>query len=157
MMVNPHQPSAFKPERSSAWMQFVRWFFEPPPVRRLPGRDAFVAFVVILAGFAIAGLIAELMPFLRSMAYPTGLAIGCFPFALWLNYCQSRDFTIRDYLGVLLSVFAMLVLQNGFKDLLLVPAAIAIIIVTLPLEIAVGKLILSSLPGSKDVDDEYTD
>ena len=82
------------------------------------------------------------------MAYPTGLAIGCFPFVLWLNYCQSKDLTIQSYIWLLVFVFALMVLQNGLKDFLMVPVAFSIVLVALPFEMAAGRLVLSSLPGS---------
>ncbi len=153
-MVNPYESSHLEPEPTQVWTRLVRWILEPPPVRSTPEHtsqwlvDAIVGFVVILTGFVLAGLISELLPFLRSMAYPTGLAIGCFPFVLWLNYCQSKDFTLRRYLGLLFFLFVTWTLQGGLKDLLLVPVAIAITLVLLPFEIALGKLVLAMLPGS---------
>ncbi|WP_145292828.1 hypothetical protein [Crateriforma conspicua] len=154
MMVNPYEPSHLEPEPTPVWTQLIRWILEPPPVRLTPERtsqwlvDSMVGFVVILTGFAVAGLISELLPFLRSMSYPTGLAIGCFPFVLWLNYCQSKDFTLRGYLRLLVFLFVFWTLQGGLNDLLLVPVAIAITLAALPFEIALGRLVLSALPGS---------
>ncbi len=73
------------------------------------------------------------------MAYPTGLAIGCFPFVLWLNYCLSKDFTLRGYLVLLCFLFLTWTLQGGLNDLMLVPLAVAITLALLPFEIALGE------------------
>ncbi|MEM6366253.1 MAG: hypothetical protein AAF745_17630 [Planctomycetota bacterium] len=154
VMINPYEPSHTEPEPASAWMRLAHWIFEAPPVRSTPERtsqwllDSLVALIVIFAGFAAAGLIAEHLLFLRSMAYPTGLAIGCLPFVLWLNYCQSKHFMLRGYFGMVCVAFVISTLQSGLIDVLLLPLAIAITLTVLPIEIAIGKIVLAMLPGS---------
>ena len=69
-------------------------------------RDVALAFVIIIAGFLLAGVIAEPFRDLTDMAYPIGLCIGLAPFWWFTRRCQIHSFDWYDYAA--LSAFTLL-------------------------------------------------
>jgi len=70
-------------------------------------RDVTIAFLMVIAGFLVAGAIAE--PFRNStdLAYPVALCVALAPFWWFTRRCQIHDLDFYDYTA--LSMFTLIV------------------------------------------------
>jgi predicted branched-subunit amino acid permease len=146
-------------EDLTTFERFAHWLRAPFPVRaRTEHRfqwlvDAFVAFVLWIVGTIVAGFFSQALPSLEALAYPTGLFIGWFPIEMWMRYCRmSRETGIAAVLlsAGLLTFFAVFA---GWRGVSVLPSAFAILLLLLPVEWMIAKLIfgwrLSSRSGQQ--------
>ncbi len=152
---SPNEPSTRTMVHRSTLERFADWVRVPFPVRvGIENRfrwlvDAFIAFVLWIVGALVAGLLAEAMPFLGPLAYPVGLILGWFPVGMWMHYCRVPNKTgIGAILLVIAALLASFAFKDGFRGLLFLPLAFAVLGLILPLELAVGRQILGWLPSS---------
>ena len=109
-----------------------------------------VAFTLCIVGFLIACLAREVRLFLGAMAYPTSLAIGLFPAGLWMHYCGAQRRSTQSNTLLLLGMVTFMAYRAGVIGLAQLPLSLILLLVVLPLELLLGKLILGCLAGSSE-------
>jgi hypothetical protein len=130
------------------------WCLQPFPVRVGTANafqwiaDSIVAGMFWIVGCGIADMCRQALWFLEPIAYTVSLTIGWFPIGVWMHYCRVSQFTgstAISLISVLLAIRAMSAGGQGFLSLLI---AIPVLMMVLPCEHLLGKLVLGWLPSS---------
>ena len=151
---NPYEPSTVTIDDRSVLARFRDWYRLPFPVRvgeENPFQwiaDAIVALILWIGGCGIADFCRDASPFLEPIAYSVGLMIGWFPIGMWMHYCRVSRFSVSTATVLISMTLSIRAGSAGMQGLLSLPLAFAILVVVLPCEHLLGKLIIGLLPSS---------
>ena len=128
--------------------------FAPTPSRIAPEQplrwivDAMIAFVLIIAGSAVAEFLRVAFAYLGPLAYPTALLVAWFPTGLWIHYCNVGRDSVRSNATLILVLLVVFAASSGWNGLTLLPVSIITLLPILLIEWIAGKILLSALPGA---------
>ncbi len=151
---NPYEPPIAPNEDRDVLARFRDWYRLPFPVRvgeENPFQwiaDTVVALILLLVGCGIADFFHQSSSFLEPIAYSVGLMLGCFPIGMWMHYCRVSQFTPLSATLLISLVLAVRAGAAGLHGLHSLPLAFAVLLVVLPCQHLLGKLVLGWLPLS---------
>lgn len=154
MTPNPYEPPPATIDDRSVLARFRDWYRLPFPVRvgeENPFQwiaDTMVALILLIPGLSVADLFHQSSSFLEPIAYSVGLMIGCFPVGMWMHYCRVSQFTPLSVILLVSLVLALRAGAAGLHALHSLPVAFAVLVIALPCQHLMGKLILGWLPAS---------
>ena len=152
--LNPYEPNAVAADHRTLLERLRETIFAPTPSRVAPEQpmrwviDAMIAFVLIIAGIAIAEFLRDAFTYLGPLAYPTALLVVWFPTGLWIHYCNVGRDSVHSNATIILVLLAVFAASSGWNGLALLPVSIATLLPILLTEWIAGKIVLASLLGA---------
>ncbi|WP_442511707.1 hypothetical protein SH528x_003419 [Novipirellula sp. SH528] len=154
--LNPYEPTTDATEDRMLIERLREMIFAPTPSRIAPEQpmrwvvDAMIAFVLIIAGIVIAGLLRDAFAYVGPLAYPTALLVAWFPTGLWIHYCNVGRDSVRSNVILILVLLVVFAVSAGWNGLVLLPASIVTLLPILLIEWIAGKIVLAALPGAHE-------